>query len=50
MGIDIANIRVVLYIDRSRRLLDYAQESGRAGRDRDSSEAIIVIGDIIREE
>ena len=50
IGIDIANIRVVLHTDRPRRLLDYAQESGRAGRDGDSSEAIIVTGDIIREE
>ena len=45
MGIDIENIRVVVHVDRPRTLLDYAQESGRAGRDGLSSEAIIIDSD-----
>jgi superfamily II DNA helicase RecQ len=44
MGIDIPDIRVVWHVDRPRTLLDYAQESGRAGRDGLKSEAIMVKG------
>jgi superfamily II DNA helicase RecQ len=44
MGIDIPDIRVVWHVDRPRTLLDYAQESGRAGRDGLKSEAIMVGG------
>ena len=33
IGVDIPNIRVIVHADRRRTLLDYAQESGRAGRD-----------------
>jgi len=43
MGIDVANIRVVMHTDRPRTLLDYAQESGRAGRDERKSEAIMML-------
>jgi superfamily II DNA helicase RecQ len=43
MGIDIPDIRVVWHVDKPRTLLDYAQESGRAGRDGLKSEAIMVI-------
>lgn len=43
MGIDIANIRLIIHIGWPRTLLDYAQESGRAGRDGLNSEAIVVI-------
>src|SRR6186713_1535079 len=42
MGVDIADIRVILHTSRPRTLLDYAQESGRAGRDGLNSEAIII--------
>ena len=45
MGIDVANIRVVVHADRPRTLLDYGQESGRAGRDGLRSEAIIVVNE-----
>ena len=43
MGIDITDIRLIVYISWPRTLLDYAQESGRAGRDRLKSEAVIII-------
>jgi len=43
MGIDVANIRVVMHTDRPRTLLDYAQESERAGRDGGKSEAIMML-------
>ena len=42
LGIDLPDIRVVIHVGRPRQLRDYAQESGRAGRDREGSEAIIV--------
>ena len=44
MGIDIPDIRVIWHVDQPRTLLDYAQESGRAGRDGLKSEAIIIRG------
>jgi superfamily II DNA helicase RecQ len=43
ISIDIANIRAVVYIDILRTLLDYEQESGRAGRDRKTSLAVIMM-------
>ena len=43
IGIDITDIRLIVYIGWPRILLDYAQESGRAGRDRLKSEAVIII-------
>lgn len=43
MGIDVSNIRIVFHIDRPRNMLDYAQESGRAGRDGLPSEAIVLM-------
>jgi superfamily II DNA helicase RecQ len=42
IGVDIPNIRSIIYIGLPRSLLDYAQESGRAGRDGLRSEAIII--------
>ena len=43
MGIDIPDIRCVIHVGRTRTLLDYAQESGRAGRDGQRSEAIMIL-------
>ena len=43
IGVDISDIRVIIHVDEPRLLLDYAQESGRAGRDRQKSEAIIIL-------
>ncbi|KAF7174528.1 hypothetical protein CNMCM5623_007656 [Aspergillus felis] len=42
MGVDIPNIRSIIHIRTPRTLLDYAQESGRAGWDRQHSKAIII--------
>jgi superfamily II DNA helicase RecQ len=43
MGVDIPDIRSIIHIGRLRTLLEYAQESGRAGRDGEASEAIIIL-------
>jgi superfamily II DNA helicase RecQ len=42
MGVDIPDIRCIIHVDQPRTLLDYAQESGRAGRDGLRSEAIVI--------
>ena len=46
LGVDLPDIRVVIYAGQPQKLRDYSQESGRAGRDGKSSEAIIVCGHI----
>jgi superfamily II DNA helicase RecQ len=43
LGIDVPDIRVVMHVGMVWRLKDYAQESGRAGRDGLPSEAIIIM-------
>jgi len=45
MGVDIPDVRCIIHIDWPFTLLDYAQESGRAGRDGLRSEAIMVVQD-----
>lgn len=42
LGVDAPSIRVVIHVGVVRKLKDYAQESGRAGRDGLGSEAIIL--------
>ncbi|KAJ1677962.1 hypothetical protein EV182_005075, partial [Spiromyces aspiralis] len=42
LGVDAPTIRAVVHVGVVRRLRDYAQESGRAGRDGQASEAVIV--------
>jgi superfamily II DNA or RNA helicase len=43
MGVDIPDIRCIVHIDWPFTVLDYAQESGRAGRDRLRSEAVMIV-------
>ncbi|KAK4112965.1 hypothetical protein N656DRAFT_682791, partial [Canariomyces notabilis] len=42
LGADAPRIRAVVHVGLVRQLRDYAQESGRAGRDGQASEAIMV--------
>jgi superfamily II DNA helicase RecQ len=44
LGVDAPHIRVVLHVGTVRQMRQYAQESGRAGRQGDASEAIIMRG------
>jgi superfamily II DNA helicase RecQ len=43
IGMDIPNIQYIIHVDWLWTILDYAQESSRAGRDRVRSEAIIIV-------
>jgi RecQ family ATP-dependent DNA helicase len=43
MGVDIPDIRCIVHIDWPFTVLDYAQESGRAGRDGLRSEAVMMV-------
>jgi superfamily II DNA helicase RecQ len=42
LGIDIPDVRLVVHAGVPRRLRDYAQESGRGGRDGSESEAVVI--------
>ena len=44
LGIDTLTIRVVIHVGLREKMRDYAQESGRAGRDGIKSEAVILQG------
>ncbi|USP79367.1 hypothetical protein yc1106_06641 [Curvularia clavata] len=44
LGVDAPRIRAVVYVGGVQQMRQYAQESGRAGRDREKSEAIIMRG------
>ena len=44
MGIDVANVRLVVHAWMPRRMRDYVQESGRAGRDGQVSQAVVICG------
>jgi superfamily II DNA helicase RecQ len=45
MGVDIPDVRCIIHIDWPFTMLDYAQESGRAGRDGLRSEAVLMVQD-----
>jgi superfamily II DNA helicase RecQ len=46
LGIDVPDIRAVVHVEMPYRMADYAQQSGRAGRDGQRSEAIVIQLDV----
>ncbi|SPJ72737.1 uncharacterized protein FTOL_02466 [Fusarium torulosum] len=42
LGIDVPDIRAVVHVEMLYRMVDYKQQSGRVGRDRQRSEAIVI--------
>lgn len=50
LGVDAPHIRVVIHVGIVRELKSYAQESGRAGRDGERSEAILLRGVVRRRD
>ena len=45
LGIDRPDVRAVIHVGPIYKIADYGQESGRAGRDGQASEAIIIVGE-----
>ncbi|MDN6160180.1 MAG: DEAD/DEAH box helicase, partial [Staphylococcus equorum] len=45
LGFDMPNVRYIIHADRPRNLLDYGQETGRAGRDGQQSNVVALVGD-----
>jgi superfamily II DNA/RNA helicase len=43
VGVDIANIRIVIHMGLPYGMIDFAQESGRAGRDGKPAKAVVVV-------
>ena len=45
IGIDIPDIRSIIYLGRPRTILDYGQENKRTGRDGQYNNAVIIVPD-----
>lgn len=50
LGIDVPDVRLVVHAGMPERMRDFVQESGRAGRDRNPSESVVVCGPRIEGE